>query len=113
MAFQRFNGGTFRPDPKPAPKEKKSSKKIKPRSTKRAAEERIYNKNAPIFLAGKICPITKEPATQVHHKKGRIGPLLNDMRYWLAVSAEGHDRIERNPEWAYKMGYSFKRNGKC
>ncbi len=108
--IKKFSATTFRPDPKPPAKEKKKPQKIKNNSKKRAAEERLYDKLRPIFLEGKTCPITNEPATQVHHKKGRIGKLLCDMRFWLAVSAEGHDKIERNPAWAYEMGYSLLRN---
>lgn len=107
-----FNPNKFRPDPKPEKKEKSKPGKIKPRADKRAKQERIYNKIRPVFLEGKICPITKQPATEIHHKKGRIGDLLIDIRYFLAVSDEGHKKIEANPEWAKKMGYSLSRLSK-
>lgn len=59
-------------------------------------------------------------ATEVHHKKGRVGyaddwarrngiPLLIDVRYFLPVSREGHNKIENNPEWAKALGYSHDR----
>lgn len=41
----------------------------------------------------------------VHHMRGRIGRLLCDKRYWLAVSREGHEKIGREPDWARRMGY--------
>lgn len=110
MAYTRFSGGTFRPDPKPEPKEKKPGRsKIKPRSDKRAKQEKEYRTLCEVFLKGKICPITGEPATEVHHKKGRIGKLLTDVRFFLGVTRKGHKYIEEHPEWAKKMGYSLDR----
>lgn len=47
-------------------------------------------------------------ATTIHHKKGR-GKYLLDMKTWLAVSMEAHIKIEENPAWAKKMGYSKSR----
>jgi frataxin-like iron-binding protein CyaY len=41
--------------------------------------------------------------------KGRSGALLNDKRYWLAVSRKGHRFIEDNPKWAKDNGYSLYR----
>jgi hypothetical protein len=55
------------------------------------------------------CPITGKPTTDVHHMKGRIGDLLLDTRYWVALSREGHKYVEENPEWAKENGYSLNR----
>lgn len=96
---------------------------IKRVSDKRAKEEREYSKKRKKWLRkpeNKFCPVTGELATQVHHKKGRIGfaddwarennvPLLLDERFWLAVSDDGHKTIELNPGWAKDMGYSVPR----
>lgn len=109
MAFVPFKAGRFRPDPKPEKKEKVKNTKIKPKSDKRSKEDKIYSALRKVFLEGKFCPITGEQATQVHHKKGRIGKLYLDIRFWLAVSDTGHKKIELNPEWAKKMGYSLER----
>ena len=68
----------------------------------------------------KICPITGNEATTVHHKKGRLGyadefarlndiPLLLDIRFWIALSMDGHDYVERNPQWAKDKGYTLSR----
>lgn len=76
------------------------------------------------FLAKKEnqkCPVTGDPATEVHHMKKKRGfaddwardnniPLYIDVRYFLAVSRGGHEEIEDNPEWAYEMGYSLHNN---
>ncbi len=112
MNFVKFNGGSFRPDPKPPSKDKTKKKRIAPVGAKRIEDNKIYSVRSVLFIEGKICPITNQPATQVHHMKGRRGILFLDERFWLAVSAEGHDKIERNPKWAYKNGYSLLRNAK-
>lgn len=43
-------------------------------------------------------------STQVHHTRGRAGALLTDERFWLAVSAVGHDWIHSHPNEARKLG---------
>lgn len=91
-------------------------------SPKMAAALRIYSQKRGPWLVGKQCAVFPEQkATQVHHKKGRgFGfadawakehdiCLLNDERYWLAVSADGHDKINNNTEWALEMGFSVLR----
>lgn len=78
-------------------------------SIERGKENKAYMTLREVFLKDKICPITGQPATEVHHKKGRIGKLLCDVKYWLAVSREGHIKIENNPEWAKEQGYSLSR----
>lgn len=86
---------------------------IPKRSAKRAAQEREYLKLREKFLNEEhICPVTGELATEVHHKKGRIGKLLTDVRYFLGVSRTGHEYIETHPEEAYEKGWSLKRNQK-
>ena len=78
-------------------------------------KEPLKKLNASTFRA-----ITKEKATDIHHKMGRIGyadewarqeniPLLLDVRFWLAVSRKGHQMIEENPEWAKENNYSIDR----
>lgn len=44
-------------------------------------------------------------ATDIHHVRGRWGKRLNDTSYWLAVCRQSHDRIHRDPAWAYERGY--------
>ena len=85
---------------------------IRKQSKKRASEMREYAIKRKAFLSGKICPVTGEQASQVHHMKGRIGKLLNDTAYWLAVSHAGHRKIEENPDWAKQQGYSLSRLSK-
>lgn len=70
-----------------------------------------------------VCPVMGTPITMdsdIHHKMGRIGyadqwardldiSLLIDVRYFLAVSREGHNKIEKFPNWAKERGYSLDR----
>jgi len=52
------------------------------------------------------------PTTDVHHKKGKIGTLLCDVRHFLASCRGCHSMIEENPVWAKEQGYSEDRLGK-
>jgi hypothetical protein len=69
-----------------------------------------------------ICPVTGQPTVEVHHQSGRRHDqyadewarqnnvcLLIDVRFFLAVSREGHDWIEANPNEAKELGYSVSR----
>lgn len=73
-------------------------------SKKRAAQNRIYLKIAKEFIKDKYCPVTGTPATEVHHINGRIGKLLTDETYFLAVSTEGHRWIHANVNEARSKG---------
>jgi hypothetical protein len=100
---------------KNAGKPKAQPKPINKLSKKRQVEELRYKVLRIEFLGKKenqICPITKEKTTDIHHKKGRIGDLLLDTRYWVALSRRGHKFVEENPEWARKNGFSLNRLSK-
>jgi len=93
-------------------KNKKARKSIKNVSTKRELENEQYKALRLEFLSrpeNKICPIMKTETKDIHHKKGRIGKLLLDTNYWIALSREGHRLVEENPEWAKEQGYSLNR----
>lgn len=84
-------------------------------SEKRKIDNLKYSAQRIVFLGkpeNKICPITGWPTTEIHHKKGRIGDLFLDERYWIALSREGHQYVEENPEWAKENGYSLDRLSK-
>lgn len=102
--------------------------RIANRSKKRAAQEREYAKARREHLEeNPMCAIHNKTtidihgvyhidpicwATTIHHKKGRIGPLLTDRRYFLSVCMEGHRWIEAHPIEAKKLGYSLSRLSK-
>lgn len=94
-------------------KPKKVQKPIRHRSEKRSKQERVYTAKRIEFLSrkeNKFCAVfPKQLATEVHHKKGRIGSLLTDEKFFLAVSREGHKFVEENPEIAKKKGWSLSR----
>lgn len=46
---------------------------------------------------------------QIHHKKGRVGKLLYDKRYFLSVCGNCHRYIEDHPEEAKENGWSLSR----
>lgn len=92
-------------------------------SKKQAKLDRQYSAARRGFLMmpeNKRCAVYPErPATEVHHKMGRRGfaddqeiPLVIDVRYFLAVSREGHEYIERNPKVARERGWTISRLSK-
>lgn len=83
-------------------------------SAKKAKELAEYTVKRKKFLAeNPRCAVyPKLMATDVHHKKGRVGSLFLDETWWLPVSRIGHNFIGENPEWAYKMGFSLLRLSK-
>lgn len=78
---------------------------IKNRAKKRSLEEVAYSFGRDSFLQEfSVCPVTGEKATQIHHSAKREGGWLNLRRYWIGVSAEGHELIERNKALAESVG---------
>ena len=84
--------------------------KIPKVSKKRKVEQLQYQVLRTEFLSkpeNKICPITKRPTTDVHHKfsgKDRAKYFL-DVSTWLAVSREGHNWIHNNPKKSRELGF--------
>jgi hypothetical protein len=78
---------------------------------KRAREEREYLKRRKEFLAEhRLCTVAMSEshwlaATEVHHRRGRVGTLLLDERYWLAVCHDCHGWIHNHPALAYEYGW--------
>jgi len=48
-------------------------------------------------------------ATQIHHKKGRVGDLLTDEKFFVSLCARCHDFVENHPKWAKEQGFSLSR----
>ena len=82
--------------------------RIKPVSRKLAKARRLYIKLRRAYLAqNPECVVFRnKPASQIHHRRGRIGTLLIDQRFWIAVSMEGHEWIHHNPELARADGFT-------
>ena len=98
--------GTQLPDPK------KEAKKIPIKSVKRTAEEKLYKKVKKEYLTAHLkCEVKgcRNVSEDIHHKKGRIGKLLYNPKYFLAVCRDHHMEIELNPIEAKEKGYSLSR----
>lgn len=105
-------------------------RKVKPTRTPRAKhtaqESRLYAAEARAFVAaavarGETCPVVaavpelregkkygwpiSARLNEVHHTRGRRGPLLRDRRFWLAVSKQGHRWVHANPARARELGF--------
>ena len=82
-----------------------------------AANLREYKKVREIYLdKNPICEANLNgcgnDANQIHHKKGRIGNLLIDDNYFLAVCGNCHHWIENNPTESKELGFSLNRLSK-
>ena len=116
------HGRMFRKSIQEENKPPKQFKPIAKMSKRLVKETRKYNNDHDEFLRGKFCAVYPfQIATQVHHMKGRKGyadkwarargiTLLNDKRYWLPVSDDGHDWINNNHAEAVERGFCLPRN---
>lgn len=91
--------------------EKGKPQGIKRVSKKRAGELAEYTIKKKKFLeVNPRCAVFPSlRATTIHHKKGRVGSLFLDERFWLGLSMKAHKWVEENPQEAYKLGYSLLR----
>ncbi len=48
-------------------------------------------------------------ANQIHHKRGRIGSLLTDQEFFMAVCDIGHVWIHNHTGQSYELGYMLPR----
>jgi hypothetical protein len=96
----------------------KSPSKIKPRSDKRAAQEKEYGPAAREFKLENPCCVAKispdckgcdiQYAT-IQHKIGRIGELLNDKKYWIVICFFCHQVVNSSPTLAKELGLEQSR----
>lgn len=75
-------------------------------SKKRAKEGRTYTEVSGAFLADNpTCEMCKVAAsTELHHKRGRVGSLLCDTRFFAACCNYCHTFIHANPAIARQLG---------
>lgn len=89
---------------------------IRSRSPRRAAEERAYRRLRLAFLeANPYCEFPEpcgEQATEVHHKRGRVGADLLDVDHWAGLCSPHHRFATEHPAAAYEMGISERRIGR-
>ena len=91
------NGWTGKPKP---------ITQLKRRSRSYTKRMRIYRKQVIQFLRRhpQCAVFAGQKATQCHHRFGRIARLLLWEPGWVAVSAEGHDKINQEKVWARSVG---------
>lgn len=89
----------------------KKVNKISHISDKRKKELSEYRKERGKYMNDNpICEACNfSPSTEIHHQKGKIGKLLYNPLYFLAVCRPCHNEIENNPEWAKENEYSIDR----
>ena len=93
------------------PKEKVKRQRISKQSDEGKERMAVYGAINRMFLLMNLeCEICGRNSDEVHHKKGRIGDLLYDVRFFLPVCRICHDFIEKHPETAYMNGWSLLRN---
>lgn len=76
-------------------------------SSKRAKEMRQYRAEVKLWLSDHrmLCAVCRfNPPTQCRHRRGRIGRLLLDKRFWLPVCDKCHKDIHDDPQWARMNG---------
>lgn len=57
-----------------------------------------------------FCEVCGTPYNlSVHHRAGRIGKLLSDIRFFMTVCTPHHKYIEEHPDWSKARGYSVTR----
>lgn len=83
-------------------------------SKKLSKEQSIYRGKRIIFLAeNPYCKAALKGctgiATTVHHTKGRIGLLLNDVTFWVGLCINCHKWVEEHPKEAKELGLSKDR----
>jgi hypothetical protein len=94
-------------------KKAKLPSKIRPRSKKREKLDRAYVKLREQYLQkNPACEVCGGIASDVHHKRGRVGEDYLNVETWLSVCRSCHRWVEEHPEQALEMGYSESRLNK-
>jgi hypothetical protein len=93
----------------------KPRKMIRPRSRRMSKLMAYYRKRKAEYLTlNWQCEVhrdgTPHQATQIHHKRGKIGPLRFDERFWAGVCFSGHRFIDDNKQLARECGLLCDKN---
>lgn len=85
----------------------KRQKRIRRVSVKKAADLKEYYAMRARFLANvDLCEVCNtERPVEIHHRRGRVGPLLTDLRHLLATCHRCHRWLHENIEEARTLGY--------
>lgn len=83
-------------------------------SAKRARDNRTYSVLRREFLTTHpFCQVCSLAATDVHHRRGRVGADLLDVDHWSALCRECHRLVTERPAWAMELGLSESRIGRA
>ena len=98
-------------NPPEKPKQRTPVKKV---SDKRKKDMSVYDKRRLAFLSlHKFCqanlPQCTKLATEVHHKRGRVGDDYLNISTWLAACNSCHHWITEHSKEAIEMGLSMSR----
>ncbi len=99
-----------KPQPKPPrrikPVSKAMTKKLREyaKRVKAWKQDRYCVGSLVIFKGLPICPPYPHLCEDNHHKRGKLGALLMDERYWLPVCRKLHNWIRDNPKIARDLG---------
>ena len=89
---------------------RRSGRKLRPVSIKRAKQNKEYSVLRMEYLnKNPFCSICEKPACDIHHKKGRFGERLNNSEFFMAVCRGCHEWIHANPQISYAKDYLIKR----
>lgn len=89
-----------------------SLRRVSKKTSSRSKRLRLYEKAKIEYLSRfVVCEseFCNNNSSQIHHKKGRIGSLLWDKNFFLAVCPFCHTKIETNRKWAMEKGYLLDR----
>ena len=82
---------------------------VKARSGGAARRMEVYHAIRDLYLkpngAVRVCSRCGRAASDVHHKAGREGLLLFDVRHWMAVCRPCHTWIHAHPKEAAQRGW--------
>ena len=89
--------------------DKKNTTAISPISKRKAEELAIYRVKRDKYLKeNDICEVKEcdSGSTHIHHKNGRIGEMIHNHKFFMAVCNGCHpQKIHENPAWARENGY--------
>lgn len=84
---------------------RKQRNRIPTISKVRHARLREYGKLRARFLHDRPhCERCKKRATDIHHKRGRVGRLLCMTEHWAGLCRRCHDFVGNNPKEARELG---------
>jgi len=86
----------------------KKQKTPNPIAKKRAEEYKIYRPRRDKYMSEHpICEVKGccNPSNDLHHKNGRTGVMLYNIKHFMAICRKDHTKIDEDPIWARENGY--------